>query len=458
MPLLEKISEIPVPVEELFQWYCQPNALERLSPPFEKVRVVGKTGGVKEGAKVVLEVGPFHQRWEALHLEFVPGKQFQDEQMKGPFAKWIHTHGFEPIDPENSRLLDRVDYELPLGGLGALIAGGWIKKKLDRLFYFRHGRTLHDLKRLQPHFSAKPLRIVMAGASGLVGKELKTFLSCAGHEVHTLVRRLANVNKGEIFWDPEKREIDKNLLEGADAVIHLGGENIGASRWTPERKETIRQSRVQSTRFLAESLAQLKTKPKVFIVSSAIGFYGDRGEEVLAEESFPGKGFLPEACQEWERAADPARWSNIRTVHVRTGIVLSLSGGALPKMLLPFLMGAGGVIGSGKQWMSWIALEDLVGIFHELLYREDISGPVNATAPGAVTNREFTKVLGKVLKRPAIAPLPGFVVKLIFGEMGEALLLEGQNVKPAKLSSAGFNFYYPDLESALRWQLGKPNN
>jgi uncharacterized protein (TIGR01777 family) len=303
-----------------------------------------------------------------------------------------------------------------------------------------------------------PLKIVLAGASGMVGRQLKAYLSSAGHKVQTLVRRQADYKKGEIYWDPEKREMDKTLLEGVDAVIHLGGENIGASRWSKARKEAIRMSRVQSTRFLAESLAALKTKPKVFIVSSAIGFYGDRGEEVLTEESLPGKGFLPEVCQEWERAADPARWSNIRVVHVRTGIVLSLSGGALPKMLLPFRMGAGGVIGSGKQWMSWIALEDLIGVFRELLYREELSGPVNATAPGAVTNREFTKVLGKVLKRPTIAPLPGFMVKLLFGEMGEALLLEGQNVKPAKLSAAGFEFLYPDLESALRKELGQPKN
>jgi hypothetical protein len=301
----------------------------------------------------------------------------------------------------------------------------------------------------------KPLNIVMAGSSGLVGGELKKFLLSAGHKVQTLVRRQADGQRGEIHWDPEKRELDKALPEGVDAVIHLGGENIGSARWSKSRKEAIRQSRVQSTRFLAETLASLNTKPKVFIVSSAIGFYGDRGEEALTEESQPGKGFLPETCQEWESAADPARWANIRVVHVRTGIVLSLLGGALPKMLLPFRMGVGGIIGSGKQWMSWIALEDLVSIFNELLKRDDMSGPVNATAPGAVTNKEFTKVLGRVLKRPTIAPLPGFMVKLLFGEMGQALLLEGQNVKPAKLISAGFKFAYPELEQALRSLLGR---
>ncbi len=367
----------------------------------------------------------------------------------------VHTHGFKPLYVEASHLSDQVDYALPLGPLGNLVAGNWMKRKLDRLFQFRHTRTSQDLKRLYPYIKEKPLKVVLAGASGMVGSELKCFLQCAGHEVKTLVRRAPDPLKGEIQWDPIKREIDPNALEGMDAVIHLGGENIGSSRWTPERKDAIRESRVQSTRFLAETLAKLKDKPKVFIVASAIGFYGNRGDEVLTEESPSGRGFLPDSCQEWERAADPARWQNIRVCHVRTGIVLSLSGGALPRMLPPFLMGAGGVIGSGEQWMSWIALEDLVGIFHELLYRKDLDGPVNATAPESVTNREFTKVLGKVLRRPTIAPLPGFVVKMLFGEMGEALLLEGQRVQPAKLQKAGFEFLYPNLVSALRWQLGK---
>ncbi len=341
MPLFEKISEVPFPVEAVFQWYSRPQALARLMPPFEKSRVIAKTGGVENGARVILEVGPFRQWWESVHKDFIPGRQFRDEQVKGPFARWVHTHGFEPINSQTSRLLDQVDYALPYRFLGKMAAGSWIKKKLVRLFEFRHQRTLNDLKRTHSRAKEPPLKIVMAGASGLVGSELKSFLRCEGHEVRTLVRHPSDLQKGEIHWDPVKREIDSASLEGVDAVIHLGGENIGASRWTKERKEAIRVSRVQSTRFLAETLAKLQAKPKTFIVSSAIGFYGNRGEEALTEESPAGQGFLPESCQEWERSADPARWQNIRVVHVRTGIVLSLAGGALPKMLPPFLIGAG---------------------------------------------------------------------------------------------------------------------
>jgi hypothetical protein len=238
-------------------------------------------------------------------------------------------------------------------------------------------------------------------------------------------------------------------------VIHLAGENIGAGRWTPGRKKRIRESRIAGTKFLAETLASLKNPPKVFITSSAIGFYGDREDEILTEDSPAGKGFLTEVCQAWEEASEPAKKAGIRVVHLRTGIVLSANGGALPKMVLPTLMGAGGVIGTGRQWMSWITLEDLVGIFNYAIHSPALSGPVNATAPGSVTNRDFTKILGKVLKRPTFFPLPGFMVKLLFGEMGEALLLEGQRVTPACLTREGFEFLYPDLGSALRWELGR---
>jgi uncharacterized protein (TIGR01777 family) len=212
---------------------------------------------------------------------------------------------------------------------------------------------------------------------------------------------------------------------------------------------------VEGTRFLCETLASLKHPPKVLLASSAIGFYGNRGDEELTEESQVGQGFLPEVCQEWEKATEPARNAGIRVVNVRTGIVQTILGGALAKMLPPFLMGAGGKIGTGNQWMSWISLEDLVGVFHSLLHAENLSGPVNATAPWPVTNNSFTKTLGRLLGRPTLFPLPAIMVKTIFGEMGEALLLEGQKVKPSKLTQAGFEFLYPDLESALRWELGR---
>lgn len=455
MSLYERRSRIEASVQDLFQWHARPKAFQRLAPPWQPIRIVEKQGGIMDGSRLVLEMkqGPFWRRWVATHREYIEGKQFIDEQTTGPFAKWVHTHQFLPDTTKTSYLQDRVEYEPPFGLLGKLLVGGFIAKQVDRTFKFRHGRTQNDLKRGDAYSPRQPLKIAVSGASGMVGTELVGFLSCLGHEVKCLVRHKAG--EGEIHWDLSTGEIDKAGLEGLDAVIHLAGENIGAGRWSETRKRAIRESRVQGTKLLAETLAALKNPPKSFVVSSAIGFYGDRGEETLTEQSPAGKGFLTEVCQAWEEACEPARQAGIRVVNIRTGIVLSAKGGALPKMVLPMLIGAGGVIGSGRQWMSWIAMEDLIGIFHYAIHQQNLAGPVNATAPGSVTNAGFTKVLGKVLRRPTLAPLPGFVVKILFGEMGEALLLEGQQVKPARLTESGFEFFYPDLESALRWELGR---
>ncbi len=457
MPIFERKTRIEVPVKELFNWHNRPRVFERLTPPWEKVKIIEKGDGIKDGSRVVLEMkqGPFRRRWVAIHNNYVEGTQFADEQVQGPFAKWVHLHQFLPETDSASILIDHIDYKAPLGFIGQLVAGRFIFKTLDRLFSFRHTRTQNDLGRYHPYARQPPLKIVITGASGLIGTALATFLSCAGNQVKVLVRRPPKLESSEIYWDPYRGELDKTSIESIDVFIHLAGENIGAGRWTSKRKEEIRRSRVEGTRFLSETLASLKHRPKVFLVSSAIGFYGNRGDEVLTEESSAGQGFLPETCQAWEEATEPARKAGIRVVNVRTGIVLSSLGGALAKMLPPFLMGAGGKLGSGNQWMSWVSLEDLLGIFHYLIHSDQFSGPVNATAPWPVTNTAFTKTLGRVLGRPTFLPMPAFAVKTLFGEMGEALLLEGQQVKPAKLVNAGFSFLYPNLEAAFRWELGK---
>jgi len=299
------------------------------------------------------------------------------------------------------------------------------------------------------------MRILITGSTGLIGASLAQFLSTSGHEVIRLVRSKPTPGSGAIHWDPGSGTIDTTALEGLDGVAHFAGENIATKRWTARQKARILESRVNGTRLLAESLARLARPPKGLISASAIGYYGDRGDEVLREESAPGSGFLPEVCCAWEAATKPADGRGIRVVHLRTGMVLSPAGGALGKMLTAFRLGAGGVIGSGRQYMSWIALDDVIGAVHHVLITDALQGPVNVVAPAPVTNREFTRTLGHVLSRPTLLPAPAFAVRLALGEMAEELLLSSQRVEPARLVSSGYRFGFPGLEGALRHLLGK---
>lgn len=292
------------------------------------------------------------------------------------------------------------------------------------------------------------MRIAVSGSSGLVGSALITALHDAGQDVVPLVRAGGSGTDG-IPWDVAAGP-DPEAMEGVGAMVHLAGENIADGRWSQARKRRIRDSRVDGTRGIAAALARMQAPPGVLVCASAIGFYGDRGEEVLREDSAPGDGFLPEVCQAWEGAADPAREAGIRVVHLRFGIILSTDGGALAKMLFPFRMGLGGKVGSGDQYMSWITLDDAVGAILHALQTEGLDGPVNAVAPAPVTNLEFTKALGRALSRPTLFPLPGFAARLVFGEMADELLLASTRVDPARLRDTGYTFRHPDLEPALR--------
>lgn len=297
-------------------------------------------------------------------------------------------------------------------------------------------------------------RTLVTGASGLVGQALTAHLGAAGYEVHTLGRGPA---KGERqhSWDPATGTLAAADLEGLDSVVHLAGESIAEGRWTEAKMARIRDSRVVGTRLLCERLAELEHKPKVLVCASAIGFYGDRGEELLHEGSAPGTGFLVDVCQEWEDACAPAREAGIRVVSVRIGVVLSRKGGALAKMLLPFQLGVGGNIGNGKQYMSWIELQDLVSVLEHSIECESLSGPVNAVAPVAATNAEYTRALGRALGRPTIFPVPAFAARLAFGKMAEHLLLASTRVEPRALRASGFHFQHPELDDALRAALKK---
>ncbi|MDE0027944.1 MAG: TIGR01777 family oxidoreductase [Deltaproteobacteria bacterium] len=296
------------------------------------------------------------------------------------------------------------------------------------------------------------MKILVTGATGLVGGALVPLLAGGGHEVVRLGRSAPEA--GDVRWDPEGGLLDAGALEGVDGVVHLAGENIATGRWTAEKKRRIRESRVRGTRLLAETLAGLERRPRVLVSASAIGFYGDRGDEELTEASPVGAGFLPDVCREWESATEAAQGKGIRVVHARLGVVLSTGGGALAKMLTPFKLGAGGIIGNGRQYMSWITLDDTVAALAHLLATDSVDGPVNMVAPGTVTNHEFTKTLGRVLRRPTLFPMPGFAARLAFGEMADVLLLASTRVKPAGLTAAGYAYRHGSLEEGLRHVLG----
>ena len=294
------------------------------------------------------------------------------------------------------------------------------------------------------------MKVLITGASGLIGKALQKSFAAKGYEM-ILAGRGEPRKPNDIRWSVEDgfAAEDVERLEGIDAVVHLAGEGIAGLRWTDEKKKAIRDSRVIGTRNLVNTLAELKQKPDVFIASSAMGFYGDRGDDILTETSPPGDTFLADVSKEWEMESRRAEDSGIRTVLLRTSIVLSKDGGALATMMTPFKFGVGGVIGSGKQWMSWISLDDVIGIINFAIENEKLRGAVNVASPNPVTNEEFTKTLGDVLYRPTFLPLPEFAVNLVFGEMGDALLIDSMRLEPKRLKEAGYEFKFNDLKSAL---------
>jgi uncharacterized protein len=291
------------------------------------------------------------------------------------------------------------------------------------------------------------MKVLISGATGLIGSSLAQELKSGGHHVTSLTRSPTGENN--ISWDPDAGTVDGSL-EGTDAVVHLAGESIAEGRWTVSKKRRIMDSRKKGTRLLAETIAGLTTPPRVMVSASAVGYYGDRADEVLREDSRPGSDFLAEVCKAWEAAADPAREAGIRVVHTRFGIVLSLEGGALGTMLPIFKLGGGGRIGRGRQWWSWVAIDDVVGTIHHALENDSVEGPVNVGSPNPMTNAEYTRVLGKVLNRPTVLPVPAPAIRLALGGIADALLLASQRMEPAKLKETGYRFRHPELEGALR--------
>ncbi len=311
----------------------------------------------------------------------------------------------------------------------------------------------HTIDATETSTQARPRKVAVTGTSGMIGSEVVKRLTTLGRPVVKLVRGTPKSTVTEAQWNVQEGLVNPARLEGVYGVIHLAGENIAGGRWTEERKSRIRNSRVLGTEQLCRDLAGLHRKPEVLVCASAIGYYGDRGTTVLNEESPPGEGFLPEVCREWEAATKPAADAGIRVVNVRIGVVISKEGGALAKMLLPFKMGAGGKVGSGKQYWSWVSHDDVVGVLLHALDCEQLSGPVNAVSPNAVTNAEFTKILGSVLHRPTVLPMPAFAAKLALGQMADDLLLASAHVVPKKLEETGYEFQYPQLRECLQHEL-----
>lgn len=438
-------SRIGVPVDELFAWFQRPGAFERLTPPWERMRVVERTGTIRDGDTAVLRIGkgPLHFRWVAVHRDFVPGRRFVDVQTRGPMAKWVHTHLFEP-DGQAAVMQDRIDYRLPLEPASRLVAGRSVATMLRRQFRYRHRIVAADLAR---HRGVAPQRFVMTGATGLIGGALSAFLTTGGHEVRIL-------RHGPDF-DPGSGLIRSEVFEDADVVIHLAGAPIGDGRWTSERRRAIMRSRSDGTGLVAEAIAGCTRRPRTLVSASAIGYYGDRGDQELHEDAGSGDTFLSEVCRVWEAAADPAREAGVRVVHPRIGIVLTPAGGALAKLLRPFLLGLGGRAGSGRQWWSWITADDLVYAFHHLALKSGLHGPVNLVAPQPVRQREFAATLARVLHRPCFAPLPAPVIRAALGELGERLLLDSAKVRSDLLASDGFDFEHPTLKPGLEAMLGR---
>ncbi len=457
MTRFELTSELPCSAEQAYAWHARAGAFERLTPPWEPVRVLERHGSLESGTVVLdVPVGPTRQRWVARHRDAIPNRQFVDEQIEGPFASWVHTHLFTPIGPGRTGYTDRIDYTLPLGALGELGAG-FAAGKLQRTFRYRHETVRDDLAAHTLHAAHGPMTIAITGATGLIGRSLIPFLTTGGHRVRRLVRGRAGAD--DISWDPAAGLLDAAALEGVDAVIHLAGESIAGARWTQEQQRRILDSRIQGTTLLSETLARLTRPPRVLISASAVGIYGDRGDEVITEETHlrtgPESMFVEQVGHQWEAASAPAERAGIRVVRTRIGIVLTPAGGALEQMLPPFRMGAGGRMGSGRQYMSWVSIDDVVGALHHVLMTESLRGPVNVTAPEPATNEDFARMLGEVLGRPTLFPVPAVALRLLLGKMADELLLASMRVLPSRLQQSGYPFRHPTLERALRHVLGR---
>lgn len=437
-------SIIEAPVEEVFAWHARPGAITRLTPPWQPVRVLAEASSLRDGRAVLGLPGGL--RWVAAHQpdSYDPPRQFADELVSWPLASvvpWRHTHRFAAVDDARTRMHDAVETKVP-------------DCMLRAMFRYRHAQLADDVAvhARSRRWTDRALTAAVTGSSGLVGTAVTALLATGGHRVVRLVRRAAGT-PDERRWDP--LDPAQDLLRGVDAVIHLAGAPI-AGRFTEKHKAAIRDSRIEPTRRLALRAASTPHGPKVFVSASAIGIYGpDRAEETLTEASEPGDGFLADVVADWEAATAPAEQAGLRCVQVRTGIVQSPRGGTLQLLYPLFAAGLGGRLGDGRQWLSWIGIDDLADIYLRAVCDPAVAGAFNAVAPHPVRNRDYTRTLASVLRRPAILPVPGLAPRILRGRQGSGeLALADQHVRPERLLGLNHAFRHGELESALRHVLG----
>tara|TARA_B100001123_G_scaffold52212_1_gene54427 strand:- start:400 stop:1881 length:1482 start_codon:yes stop_codon:yes gene_type:complete len=470
----ESKLKVDVSVDKLFDWHNNPGAYERLTPPFDPVAVKYRRGNI-DGGEVHIKLPPIAgvipvPTWVAKHHSYKKNLQFMEDQSKGPFVgvlpfwngSWQHQHLFKKLDKNSSLLTDKIYYDFPMDPFGSFLGGAYTKNRLKQMFAYRKNVTMNDLY-AQSKYTGKPLEIAVTGGSGLIGSELIPYLTTAGHKVQKIVR--CRPKKGELTWNIDEGTISN--LEGKDAIVHLAGEPINKPLggkiplpWTKWKRKEILESRVNSTRLLSERLASLKKRPKVLVCASAIGYYGDNGDEMLSEDAENGTDYFSKVVREWEEAAKPAIDAGIRVVFLRLAPVMSPLGGALQVLSLPAMIGSSPPVAGGKQWWSWIGIDDAVGSVYHAIITDALSGPVNVASPNPVRQKKWASVLanvfwGKLGFLTTILPVPGIILKTFLGEFGNVLALSSIRVDSTKLIDSGYKFRFEELEDCFRHVLGR---